>query len=67
MSGGPLAWLRAQARRLVEDNAAGIAAERSGWDNYITDIYAALTPLHDQRRHDRRRQQWQQYERRGRH
>lgn len=65
MSGAHGNWLQRQWRALLADIAPGIAAERSGWRNYITDIHAAHTPLHDQRRHDRRKQQWKNYERRG--
>lgn len=65
MSGTPANWFARCWRALLAENAPGIAAERSGWRNYVTDIYAAHTPLHDQRRHDRRKQQWKNYERRG--
>ena len=65
MNAGPLAWLRAQCARLLAENEHAIAEERSGWANYLTDIYAAYSRLHDQRRHDRRKQQWKNYERRG--
>lgn len=64
MSAGPLAWLRARLAQLLEENDRDIAGERSGWANYLTDVYAAHTRLHDQRRHDRRKQQWKNYERR---
>ncbi len=65
MSDGPWNWLRAQCAQLLAENERGIAEERSGWNNYVTDIYAAHYHLHDQRRHDRRKQQWKNYERRG--
>ncbi len=65
MRTGPWAWLRAQYAALLLENDRGIAQERCGWDNYITDAYAARYRLHDQRRHDRRKQQWKNYERRG--
>lgn len=65
VSAGQPGWLHRQWLRLLAENAAGIAGERSGWDNYVTDIYAAHVPLHDQRRHDRRKQQWKNYERRA--
>ena len=65
MSGGPWAWLEAQFAQLLAENDRDIAAERGGWANYVTDIYAAHYRLHDQRRHDRRKQQWKNYEGRG--
>ena len=65
MKPGPWTWLSAQVDTLLQDNDRDIAQERAGWDNYITDIYAAHYRLHDQRRHDRRTQQWKNYERRS--
>lgn len=65
MKTGPWAWARNQFTALLMENDRDIEQERCGWHNYITDIYAARYRLHDQRRHDRRRQQWKNYDRRG--
>jgi hypothetical protein len=65
MKTGLWTWLRAQFEPLLLENNRDIEQERGGWDNYLTDIYAAHYRLHDQRRHDRRKQQWKNYERRS--
>jgi hypothetical protein len=57
--------LRAWLMKLLAHDDAGLADERWGWNNYVADIYAAHARLHDQRRNDRRKQQWKNYERRG--
>jgi hypothetical protein len=65
MSPGPWPWLRARLAAMLQENEHDIGQERGGWTHYITDIYAAHYRLHDQRRHDRRKQQWKNYERRN--
>jgi len=65
MNPGPWAWLCARCAVILQENEHDIGQERGGWTHYITDIYAAHYRLHDQRRHDRRKQQWKNYERRN--
>lgn len=65
MNPGMLRRLRTWFSLLLEENERDIAAERGGWTNYIMDIYAAHARLHHLRQHDRRRQQWKNYEHRG--
>jgi hypothetical protein len=64
MSGRIPGALRAWFAELLEENERDIADERCGWSNYVADIYAAHARSHERLHHDRRRQQWKNYERR---